>query len=76
MPKHRRAWSGLYVLGMGLVWLARHLHLAGATSGLVSSLGLLSIAVGMSVQVAGMIGDRKDWERQQANSEQSQSHVV
>ena len=74
MPKYQRAWSGLYAFGLGLVGLA---HLVGATaSGWISILGFLTIAAGMSVFVAGMIVERREWERQHEKSDENHSHVA
>ena len=74
MPKYHRAWSGLYALGLALVWLAH--HVGAAASGWISILGFLIVAGGMSVFVAGMIAERRDWERQREKSDENHSHVV
>ena len=60
MPKYRRAWSGLVALGLGLAWLFP--HSVQAASGWVSELSLVLVAAGMSVLVAGMIAERREWE--------------
>jgi hypothetical protein len=67
MPKYQGAWSGFYFLGMGLLWLSRYVGVAA--SGLASTRGFLIIAAGFSVFLAGMIAERRDWERQQEKSD-------
>ena len=72
IPKYQRTWSGLLVLGLGLLWLARYVGAAASAS--LPTLGVLIIAAGMSAFVAGMIAERRDWERQQEKSDdESQS---
>src|SRR6266850_5904964 len=67
MPKYQRTWSGLFILGLGMVWLAR--YLGAAASGAVSTLGFVIVAAGMSVLVAGMIAERRNWERHHEKSD-------
>jgi apolipoprotein N-acyltransferase len=74
MPKYQRAWSGLYVLGIGFLWLSRHVGVAA--SGLASTPGFLIIALGFAVFLAGMIAERRDWERQQEKSDEDHSHTA
>jgi len=62
MPKFQRTWSGLHALGLGLVWVAH--HVGPGALGWISALGGFIVAAGMSVFVAGMIAERRDWERQ------------
>jgi hypothetical protein len=71
VPKYSRAWSALLALGFGLPWLTQHLD--PAAPGPISTLVLLFLAVGVSVFVAGMIAERRDWERQQEKSDENHS---
>jgi len=72
IPKCQRTWSGLLVLGLVLLWLARYVGAAASAS--LLTFGVLIIAAGMSAFVAGMIAERRDWERQQEKSDdESQS---
>ena len=72
IPKCQRTWSGLLVLGLVLLWLARYVGAAASAS--LLTFGVLIIAAGMSAFVAGMIAERRDCERQQEKSDdESQS---
>jgi len=56
MPKYRRTWSSLLVLGLAL--------------GLVSRvLGMLVVAAGMIALVIGMVAERREWEAKHKNAE-------
>jgi len=74
LPKYRGTWSGLYALGLGLVWLAHQFNPPAAVW--ITMLGFLTIAAGMSVFVAGMIAERRDWERQHPKEVENHSHLA
>ena len=59
-PKYARAWSGLFALGLGLVFVAR--HVATELPQWLMSIGWLIVAAGMAVLVAGIRAERKEWE--------------
>jgi len=62
MPKYQRASSGLFALGLGLSCFSP--HSGASSSGWFSELSLVLVAAGMSVLVAGMVAERREWEAQ------------
>jgi protein-S-isoprenylcysteine O-methyltransferase Ste14 len=59
-PKYGRTSSGLFALGLGLVFVSRYIGTTLQTW--LMAVGWLVVAGGMAVLVAGIRAARRDWE--------------
>ena len=74
LPKYRKTWSSLAALGFGIFAISG--YVGSSISRSLLPLGGLVLAAAMSVMVAGMVAERRDWEQQHQESGESHNHVA
>ena len=72
IPKYARTWGGLFALGFGLFCFAR--YVGTSASNWILQLGGVSLAAAMTVLVAGLIAERREWKRQHQKPDENHSH--